>query len=290
MKALGLLLSLLLCFPVLAAPLPVWQASDGLDDPHLGQVWDTRSERWLDAQQLVEVLEGRPRVIVGERHDHPDHHQLQLWLLEQLQARRAQGALVMEMLQPSQQPLVDALQAQPLPADAELSAQLQWQPGWDWSLYGPLVRWGLAQPQRLLAANLNRDQLMAFYRDPPALEYAADTRQTLERIILDSHCGLIELAQVAPMLAIQHGRDQRMAEVLASAPAPALLIAGAYHARRDLGAPLHWQQDWGDSPVVVLLSEVGSALPVADQADYVWLAPLLPEQDHCEQMRRAAKN
>lgn len=290
MKLLGLLFCLLLAGPVLAAPLPVWQGTGGLDDPHLGQVWDTRAERWLDAQQLVEVLEVRPRVILGERHDHPDHHQLQRWLLEQLHARRPQGALVMEMLQPDQQPLVDALQAQPLPADAELSAQLQWQPGWDWSLYGPLVRWGLTQPQRLLAANLNRDQLMAFYRAPPALDYPAGARQALEGIILDSHCGLIEPAQVTPMLAIQHGRDQRMADVLASAPVPALLIAGAYHARRDLGVSLHWQQGWSEPPVVVLLSEVGSALPGVEQADYVWLAPQWPEQDHCEQMRRAAAN
>ncbi|MEL0168669.1 MAG: ChaN family lipoprotein [Pseudomonadaceae bacterium] len=290
MKLLGLLCCLLLGGPVLAAPLPVWQGTGGLDDPHLGQVWDTRAERWLDAQQLADALAGRPRLILGERHDHPDHHQLQLWLLEQLQARRPQGALVMEMLQPDQQPLVDALQAQPLPADAELNAQLQWQPGWDWSLYGPLVRWGLTQPQRLLAANLNRDQLMAFYRAPPALDYPAGARQALEQIILDSHCGLIESAQVTPMLAIQHARDQRMAAVLASAPAPALLIAGAYHARRDLGVPLHWQQDWSEPPVVVLLAEVGSALPGVEQADYVWLAPQWPEQDHCEQMRRAAAN
>lgn len=289
MKLFGLLLCLLIGCPVLAAPLPAWQAPGGLDDPHLGQVWDTRAERWLDAQQLVEVLEGRPRVILGERHDHPDHHQLQLWLLEQLHARRPQGALVMEMLQPDQQPLVDALQARALPADVKLREGLAWQPGWDWSLYGPLVRWGLTQPQRLLAANLNRDQLMAFYRDPPVLDYPAGARQVLEQIILDSHCGLIEPAQVTPMLAIQHGRDQRMAEVLGSAPAPALLIAGAYHARRDLGAPLHWQQAWGEPPVVVLLSEVGSALPGADQADYAWLAAQLPEPDHCEQMRRAAE-
>ena len=71
----------------LAAPLPAWQATDGLDDPHLGQVWDTHAQRWLEPQQLVDALLDEPRVILGERHDHPDHHRLQLWLLEQLQAQ-----------------------------------------------------------------------------------------------------------------------------------------------------------------------------------------------------------
>ena len=292
MKVLALILALLCSYSALADVLPAWQAAGGHDDPHLGQVWDTRAERWLEPSQLVDLLAEQPRVIVGERHDHPDHHALQLWLLEQLRARREQGALVMEMLQPSQQSRVDALQGALLPADAELNERLDWQPGWDWKLYGPLVRWGLAIPQRLLAANLDRDQLMTLYRDPhtQVLGYSAAVRQQLEQIIVDSHCGLIEPAQVAPMLSIQHARDVRMAEILAQAPAPALLISGAYHARRDLGVPLHWQSAWGPQPVVVLLSEVGTALSGRDQADYIWLAPSLPEQDYCEQMRQGSED
>ncbi|HBT58629.1 MAG: iron(III) ABC transporter [Pseudomonadales bacterium] len=276
----------------LAAPLPAWQATDGLDDPHLGQVWDTHAQRWLEPQQLVDALLDEPRVILGERHDHPDHHRLQLWLLEQLQAQRPQGALVMEMLQSSQQPQVDALQGKPLPADPMLAEELQWQPGWDWALYGPLVRWGLAVPQRLLTANLDRDELMAFYRDPSSdvSGYPASARAKLERIIIASHCDLIEASQVAPMLRIQQARDLRMGQALATAPAPALLIAGAYHGRRDLGVPLHWDGQWGAAPVVVLLSEAGSPLPGLEQADFVWLAPGLPEQDHCAGMRAAAES
>lgn len=64
-------------------------------------------------EQLVQRLAGAPRVLVGEKHDNPDHHALQLWLLRALQGQRVQGSLLLEMLQPEQQPLVDKVQGNP---------------------------------------------------------------------------------------------------------------------------------------------------------------------------------
>jgi len=285
MKTLSLLLAgLLLSMTLRAAELPAWQTTEQLAAPHLGQAWDTRAQRWLSADQLVAELAGSARVVVGEKHDNADHHRLQLWLLQQLQARRPQAALLMEMLQPGQQVAVDGLQHRDLPAPAALQAQLDWQPGWDWSLYGPLVRWGLQVPERLLAANLGMEQMLHRYKRPPPLSprYSVAARATLEQTLLDSHCGKLDAKRLPAMLAIQQGRDEQMARVLAEAPTPALLLAGGYHARRDLGMPLHWQPQWGVTPTVVLLWEAGAGeLPGRAQADYVWLTPALPEQDYC---------
>lgn len=267
-----------------AAELPAWQATEHLDAAHLGQVWDARAQRWLDADQLVSELAGRSRVVVGEKHDNPDHHRLQLWLLQQLHARRPQAALLMEMLQPGQQAAVDTLQHQKLPETPVLQARLNWQDGWDWSFYGPLVSWGLLQPQRLLAANLGVEQMMHRYKQPPPIStrYSKVARATLEQTLLDSHCGKLDAQRLPAMLAIQQGRDEQMARALGEAPAPALLLAGSYHARRDLGLPLHWQPQWGAAPSIVLLQEAGQGeLPGPQQADFVWLTPTLPAQDHC---------
>jgi len=278
------LLALCLSASAGAAELPEWQASEHRNDAHIGQVWDTAAQQWLSADQLVQSLAGSAHVLVGEKHDNPDHHQLQLWLLQQLQLVRPQGALVMEMLQPGQQVFANRLQGQPLPDSPSLQKELAWQDGWEWSFYGPLVRWGLQVPERLLAANLGREQMMLRYRQPPPVSarYSPAARKQLEQTILNSHCGKLDSAQVAPMLAIQQGRDEQMARALAEAPTPALLLAGAYHARKDLGVPLHWQSSWGQAPKVVLLQEAGGAvLPGAQQADFVWLTPALPEQDYC---------
>ena len=55
----------------------------------------------------LERLADEPRVIVGEQHDNPEHHQVQLWLLQALAEQRAQGSLLLEMLTEDQQVAVD---------------------------------------------------------------------------------------------------------------------------------------------------------------------------------------
>jgi len=284
MRTLLLLACMSLSAVLSAAELPAWQATEHRDAAHLGQVWDTRAQRWLDADQLVSELAGSERVVVGEKHDNLDHHRLQLWLLQQLDEQRPQAALLMEMLQPEQQAAVNALQHQPLPEADVLQMQLDWQEGWDWSLYGSLVLWGLQEPQRLLAANLGMQQMMRRYQRPPPISarYSSAARATLEQTLLDSHCGKLDPHHLPAMLAIQQGRDEQMARALAEAPAPALLLAGSYHARRDLGMPLHWRPQWSEAPIVVLLREAGQGeFPGPEQADFVWLTPALPEKDYC---------
>lgn len=77
----------------------------------------------------------------------------------------------MEMLNPDQQNKVDQAQttARAGQAITDPFDTLAWQPGWDWSLYGPLVMHQLRQPYPLLAANLDRAEIMQIYRQRPTL-------------------------------------------------------------------------------------------------------------------------
>lgn len=270
------------------AELPAWQAPQGHDNPRLGQVLHTASGEWLEAQELIDRLAGVSHLVVGEKHDNPDHHALQLWLLEQLHARRPQGALVMEMIGPEQQERVSELQGGPLPTDPQLAAQLSWGPGWDWSDYGPLVRWGLSYPRKLLAANLSRDEMLEIYRQPSPLEavYGQEAQATLARVMDEAHCHKLPQARLPAMLAIQQARDQRMAQVLGQAPVPAMLLAGAFHVRKDLGMPLHWSSHEG-SPTVLMLVEAGSDLPDELQADFVWVTAATVARDYCADIQTA---
>lgn len=269
-------------------PVPAWQSPEGRQHPDLGVILDLRDGRRLSPDELVDALAPVPRVLVGEQHDNPDHHALELWLLQALEQRRSQGSLLMEMLTPSQQARVDAVRGQSV---ADLPKSLDWEGGWDWSLYGPLVRHGLAQPYPLLAANLDRDEILAIYRQPPRLEGAAATAPAVQAKLTEqvrqSHCGLLPESQFPPMVAVQQQRDRRMAERLLAAPAPALLVAGSYHARRDLGAPLHLA-DLGlepDQARVVILAEAGKAVDAAE-ADFVWYTAAVTPVDHCAEMRK----
>ncbi len=268
-------------------PLPVWQSPNGREHTELGVIRDLRSGELLTPTQLVKRLAPAPRVLLGEQHDNPDHHALELWLLQALEQQRPQGSVLMEMLNPDQQAKVDQARGQTI---VDLPAALAWQKGWDWSMYGPIVRHALAQPYPLLAANLDRSEVMSIYTARPPLDGSASTAPSVQAPLLEqirqSHCGLLPEDQLPAMLAVQQQRDRRMAQRLLAAPQPALLFAGAFHVRRDLGVPLH-VADLGaeEGSVSVVLAEVGKPV-AADTADFVWYTPALPEKDHCAEMRR----
>lgn len=257
--------------------------------PVSGEIRDLRSGQTLTAQELLARLAQPSRLIVGEQHDNRDHHQLQLWLLQALGERRPQGSLLLEMLTPDQQVRVDHVKrSSPLPAD--LPNALAWQPGWEWNLYGPIVGFALTQPYPLLAANLDTLEIRAVYANPPTLSgsrsNAPMVKETLLAQISDSHCGLLPTSQMPAMLAVQQQRDRRMAGRLLAAPTPSLLFAGAYHARKDVGVPIHvLDLDEPEAPMVLMLAEQGAEVTPA-MADYVWYTPATPPRDYCAQMRK----
>lgn len=277
---------------VTAPPLPAWQSPEGRGNTELGVIRDLHSGEQLSPQQLLDRLAAAPRVLVGEQHDNPDHHALELWLVRALAERRPSGSVLLEMLNPNQQERVSTVQAAAKKGEVptDLIGALAWQKGWDWSLYGPLVTWLVSQPTPLLAANLDRSEIMRIYAEKPSLDGTRSTASNVRDILLDdireSHCGLLPESQLPAMLAVQQQRDRRMAESLKAAPEPAVLIAGGFHARRDLGVPLHLDDlGVGEGMQVLMLAEVGKTV-VAGQADYVWYTPALPPKDHCAVLRK----
>nr|BFD44407.1 ChaN family lipoprotein [Pseudomonas sp. FFPRI_1] len=260
-------------------------------EDYSGNIIDLRSGQVLAPDELVARLAVIPRVIVGEQHDNADHHAVQLWLLRSMVVARPQGSLLLEMLNPDQQPKVDALkrslEGARLPDD--LPGLLAWQSGWQWSLYGPLVGYALRQPYPLLAANLDRQEVREVYGRAPLLSGeragAPAVTEALSTQIRESHCGLLPDSQVPAMLAVQQQRDRRMAERLLAAPTPALLFAGTFHGRKDLGVPLHVADlDQKQEVVVLILAERGTPV-AASSADFVWYTPAQPAKDYCAALR-----
>ena len=118
---------------------------------------DLKSGQLLTARQLAERLATAAYVLVGEQRNNPDHHALQLWLLQALGDRRPQGSLLLEMLKSSQQAHVDEIRASLKTSrePVDLRARLEWEPEWDWHVYGPVLRFAFAQPWALLSAGLD---------------------------------------------------------------------------------------------------------------------------------------
>lgn len=269
-------------------PLPAWQSPEGLEHAQLGVIRETASGKHLTPEELVQRLAAVPRVLVGEQHDNPDHHALQRWLLQSLSASRPQGSVLLEMLEPAQQVKVDlAREQKPLPDD--LAKAIDWQQGWEWKFYGPILRDAFAQGYPVLAANLDRAEMKVIYRNPPPLSGPRSTmpavRETLLQEVREGHCGMLPEKQLPPMLAVQQQRDRRMAQRLLLAPTPTLLLAGAYHVRKDVGAPLHLA-DLGEEQgtLVLMLAQVGEEV-TPQIADFVWYTAALPKKDYCADLR-----
>ncbi|MEG1115710.1 MAG: ChaN family lipoprotein, partial [Janthinobacterium sp.] len=216
------------------------------DVRQLGEIVDLRSGQRVTAEQLLVQLAGAPRVIIGEQHDQLSHHQIEQWLLQQLQGQRPQGSVLLEMLNPDQQAKVDKvkpwLQTDPVVRPEHVAELLAWQPSWKWAQYGDLVMTVMRAPYPVWSANLDRSEIKQLFVDKPAVQgkhsnLANDGKvhAKLKDIIRVMHDNQIDEPRLDAMLSVQQQRDRRMAERLLAAPAPAVLIAGAYHAYKDLG-------------------------------------------------------
>lgn len=96
---LAFLLVLLLASPVLAQEVPEHR------------IWASRSASWIGLPELLKALGAADVVFVGENHEQPDGHRLELALLQGLHRERAELAVGLEMFERDVQPLLDAYMA-----------------------------------------------------------------------------------------------------------------------------------------------------------------------------------
>ena len=305
------------CAPLGAgADLRPWKAGLLRDHPLTGRIWLPNEARFIPPERLIERLWATKFILLGERHDNPDHHRIQAWITARLIGRGRRPALVMEMFRAPQQATIDAyLNAHPGDS-AGLGKATGWdRSGWpDWRHYEPMVRPVVAKGLPLIAANLSRrtlrrvvkgglrslapERLRALFLDRPI---EAGTLAAMDREIVEAHCGLLKAGRARPFTRIQVLRDARFAEALrrgAAGSGGAVLIAGAGHARRDRGVPLHLRRA-GAAPRdifalgIVEVSEKQFTPPSYGAAygverppfDAVWFTPRQARKDPCEKFK-----
>jgi uncharacterized iron-regulated protein len=296
-----------------------WQAPLGHDHPLVGRIWDVRAGEFIDSATLVDRLRRGQFVLLGEKHDNPDHHRLQAWLLGALIAAGRRPAVGFEMFTVDDAPAIaHQLAIQPTDA-AGLAEVLNWQrSGWpDWAMYRPIAEAALRAKLPIIATNLAPAVARSLgHSGAAALDAAFATRHGLNRPlptemqaamaeeIREAHCGYAsDETQVNAMLLVQRARDAQMAESLVAAgwQDGAILIAGAGHVRRDYGIPAYLARIMSEASVSsVAFLEVNPArldpttyaarfrqrtLPV----DYVWFTPRVDEDDPCTAFKEHLK-
>jgi uncharacterized iron-regulated protein len=224
-------------------------------------------------------------LIFGELHDQPDQQRQVADEVQRLAAAGRLAAVVIEMAETPHR--TDRLDRGATETDAR--AALAWQ-GWDWPPYAAVVMNAVRAGVPVVGGNLPRRELRAAMADA-ALDglVSAEVRERLAQAVRDGHCGLLPEAQVPGMVRVQIARDRSIAQVLADQAQAAgpeqtvVLLAGAQHASRDRGVPLHLARiDPRLAVRVVLFADGSSKL----QADERREAVPTPQEDHCEGLRR----
>lgn len=220
-------------------------------------------------------------LIFGEQHDQPDQ---QRQVAAEVRERAAAGTLAAVVVEMADR----GRDTRALPADAseaQVREALAWS-GWPWEAYADVVMNAVRARVPVYGGNLPRTAMRDAMRDETLDAQVGDTvRDLLAREVRDGHCGLLPPSQEPGMVRIQIARDRAIAATVAEAHAgvPArdvLLLAGAQHASRDRGVPLHLPP--GTPTRIVMFGQPVAGL-VADE----WRpAEVTPRPDPCEAMRQ----
>ena len=274
--------------------------SSGMLESHalVGLIWDVHNQRFIDTDEFLQSLHV-PYLLLGEKHDNPDHHRLQALVLKhQLKQNMVKG-VVFEMLDSSSQPAL-AIPKERLGME-ELKKHIGWKDdGWFWPFYEPLIESVYNQDIQIFPGNLSDKEVSDVYSNQDLKLPDALSERSLARLAKDideSHCGMLPQSQFPSMLRVQRARDARMAEELASnkLPGQAVLIAGNYHVRHDLGVPNYLTKRGSETArkdiVSVAFLEVSAekqrAIDYEDggalqQAwDFIWFTPAITSKDYC---------
>src|SRR5262249_11227032 len=73
-----------------------WLTKLDRDSPLVGKIWDAGAAAFVSPSAMLERLSRAKFVLVGERHDNPDHHRLQAKVIAELVARGRRPAVVLE--------------------------------------------------------------------------------------------------------------------------------------------------------------------------------------------------
>lgn len=281
-----------------------WQSALYADHQLVGKIWSSSEQRFVSSEEMWLRLVSASYLLLGEKHDNPDHHVMQLDVIERLISDGVISQITLEMLDSNAAaPLARFLETD-FTSDAAMQEFLYWDDqGWDWQFYGPLLRAAYNGSVPVKAGNISPETVREVYgaATPAAIDgiFDAETMAKLNSDIDESHCGMLPESQFPPMVRVQQTRDFTMAENLTVTDGMGVLIAGNYHVRHDLGVPnyLLARDELLERTDIVSLAflEVvaGEIEPVryleqfsAQPAyDYIWFTPAVSDEDYCDSLR-----
>lgn len=152
-------------------------------EPQIGDILHLPTGVYVDQQAMVDQARRVQIVYVGETHDNPASHRLQLEILQKLNEQNSGNiSLAMEMFTPEQQPLLDRWVAGEL-SEKEFLKEVGWFKNWrmNFGLYRDLLTFCRDHKIPVQALNANK-KLQKKVGRTPFNELTAEERQLLPQM------------------------------------------------------------------------------------------------------------
>ena len=263
----------------------IWLSQHNLDHPLVGRIIDVKRARSINEPDLDDVLTSAQFVLLGEKHDNPDHHLLQSTIL----GRQSDlSVILMEMLTIEQTTLFETLSTV-----EEIRNASRWEVnGWpSFEIYAPIFKAALKRNLRLGGALPKKQKFTAMLKhlDDADIDLEPTARETLRTHLVAAHCGHSMESLTNYMLKAQFLKDRIMAHELRSqvGTGRGVLIAGNGHIRKDYGIPQHLE-----GTVSLAFIEVRPGIHELSEYDitpydYVYFTPVVDPIDACERFRKS---
>ncbi|WP_413203829.1 ChaN family lipoprotein [Rhodospirillum sp. A1_3_36] len=279
------------------------------DNPLVGRIFDGGTGAEVPLDEALNRARRSEVILLGERHDNPDHHALQAYALGELIASGRRPALVFEMIDGDQGEALDTWRAATTPDTGDLNALLSWESrGWpSFSWYEPLFAQALKENLPIFPGNPPRTQVHAIslgetpdsvttlglLDNPLPDPLASDLLDTLR----DSHCGMIPESDLSPIALAQRAKDATMAQAVVAAltggAESVMIITGSEHARTDRGVPFYLPKGLSHLSIAFVEAFEGETDPLAygeakvvtdgtPPYDLLWFTPRIERRDPCE--------
>ena len=224
-------------------------------EPVIGDILHLPTGIYVDQQVMLDQASSTQVVFVGETHDNPASHRLQVEILQTLQQHNPDKiTLAMEMFTPSQQPVLDLWIAGKL-SEKEFLQQVDWYHNWrmNFAFYRPLLSYCREHKIPILALNAEAGLKHKVARTPlaklsteeqqqlPDMDNSDPYQQAMVQAFFNDH--KMGQTMLDGFQRVQTLWDETMAQNLANylntegKDRQVLVIAGGNHVRYGFGIP-----------------------------------------------------
>ena len=120
-----------------------------------GRIIDLEKGKSISFEQLIDQLQSKELIFVGEVHNNPEHHLIQVQILQALMARYGPLTVAMEFFDQSRQPVLDRYLKEDV-SETVFLKDVDWDKGWSfpYHFYRPIIFLSKEKTRALLGINV----------------------------------------------------------------------------------------------------------------------------------------